>query len=374
MNNYEFWEKYLYYLKQKINALMESKEQFKVDLHIHTTYSSDGKVSLKDTIKHYKKNKFDIISITDHDSIEAYDELYEIIINNELNNIIVIPGVELTVNEKEYGAQCHILQYMFNPKEKNIIKTTKKSIDSYFNRTTKQFIRIKENLSLQYFINKYNINISEEEYYQYLKKESISIPDYDNLVKYIYEKLIEKNITVLDVFDRVEKDNKLDKCIERREIKSKRFEVLRNKYKDDINAKSSTRLLLSILAVKNVDDDYYSDYLSSGGLSVNNYGQLTIDELYKENLTIFAHPTEKVVNIVDKLLKKHSFIKGIEDNMKNKYDDSTAFYKLANDNSLFITKGSDFHKVEDLDLESDFYLYNKLELLDLMKGVLNGKD
>ncbi|MCL2228247.1 MAG: hypothetical protein FWC00_00280 [Firmicutes bacterium] len=45
-----------------------------IDLHVHTNHS-DGLSSVKDTLIGFENHAFDVISITDHDSIGAYAEL-----------------------------------------------------------------------------------------------------------------------------------------------------------------------------------------------------------------------------------------------------------------------------------------------------------
>ena len=48
-------------------------------------------------------------------------ELFEIV-KNGLTYPLIIPGVELTIDNSEYGNQCHILQLFINPKESNLMK------------------------------------------------------------------------------------------------------------------------------------------------------------------------------------------------------------------------------------------------------------
>ena len=112
-NNYEFWEEYLERLKIKIKELCLQKEKLHIDFHMHSNYSADGKQDLKQILKTTKQKGFDIIAITDHDSIDVYDELYNMV-ENKLTNPLIIPGVELTMDNKEYGNQCHLLQLFIN--------------------------------------------------------------------------------------------------------------------------------------------------------------------------------------------------------------------------------------------------------------------
>ena len=47
----------------------------KINLHTHSSYSLDGEFDVKYLIKYFKENKFDVISITDHDTCEAYKHI-----------------------------------------------------------------------------------------------------------------------------------------------------------------------------------------------------------------------------------------------------------------------------------------------------------
>lgn len=75
----------------------------KVDLHVHSLFS-DGTDSVKEIIAKASKNDVSIISITDHNSLEAYNELNEI----EYNGKIIV-GTELDC--VAYGINFHILGY-----------------------------------------------------------------------------------------------------------------------------------------------------------------------------------------------------------------------------------------------------------------------
>ena len=65
-----------------------------IDLHLHTVHS-DGTDSVKELLENAERNKIEIISITDHNSVDAY---YEIEQNPEIRNIFsgkIIVGCEL---------------------------------------------------------------------------------------------------------------------------------------------------------------------------------------------------------------------------------------------------------------------------------------
>ena len=91
---------------------MESK----VDLHVHTYYS-DGTLSPTEIIKWAKKSKLDQIAITDHDGI---DGIQEALIAGEALDILVIPGIEFSVDESD-GIGMHILGYHIDIHNKELI-------------------------------------------------------------------------------------------------------------------------------------------------------------------------------------------------------------------------------------------------------------
>jgi predicted metal-dependent phosphoesterase TrpH len=46
----------------------------KIDTHIHTNYSKDGMSGIKDIVLVARKKGMDAIAITDHNSIEGWEE------------------------------------------------------------------------------------------------------------------------------------------------------------------------------------------------------------------------------------------------------------------------------------------------------------
>ena len=53
-----------------------------IDLHTHTTYS-DGTWDLKKILKEAEKSGITILSITDHDTVDVYSDVWNIIKNRE---------------------------------------------------------------------------------------------------------------------------------------------------------------------------------------------------------------------------------------------------------------------------------------------------
>lgn len=101
----------------------------KIDLHIHSNYS-DGVLSVFQIIDEAVKNKVQIISITDHDSIKGYSkELFDYT-NNK--NITLIPGVEISTKYQGFGV--HILGYnidLNDEKLNNLLDNSQKNRIDY---------------------------------------------------------------------------------------------------------------------------------------------------------------------------------------------------------------------------------------------------
>lgn len=93
-----------------------------VDLHIHSSKSSDGDFSPSRIVHLAKERGLRAISITDHDSVAAYPEALNV---GEEIGLEVIPGVELTTlfTDREF----HLLLY-FIDWEKTIMKELVKEV------------------------------------------------------------------------------------------------------------------------------------------------------------------------------------------------------------------------------------------------------
>lgn len=80
-----------------------------IDLHIHTN-CSDGYFSPKEIIDMASNNGVKVMSITDHDTIEAYaDDLFDYA---NSKGIKLIPGVEISTKVNKCG--IHVLGYNFD--------------------------------------------------------------------------------------------------------------------------------------------------------------------------------------------------------------------------------------------------------------------
>lgn len=370
-NNYEFWDCYLKNIQEVLFELCEQKEELTMDLHIHSNYSADGKQSVKQILES-TKDLFDVIAITDHDSLKVYDELYDIL-KNGLTKPIIIPGIEFTIDNRDYGNQCHMLQLFINPKDEDLIKQVTKNYNAMFNRSKIQFKRLQDNKAIDEILYKNDIDISYSEYIDFIDLNKME-PEYDTLCIYLMEKFKKNNITTFDILDRLERYNEDDCCKDRCELKRSRFEQLRRKYSKEESNFYNVRLLLSMLAVKEVDDDWWGAP-SSGSLSVNSYGQLKIDELNTKYITFFAHPTETKLNVVEKILKEKTSIVGLERNKRNNYENIDNFNKILAKNKLLEIFGSDSHdnKLTFYD-DLSFYEMKSNDLKKILKEVFNNEN
>ena len=96
-----------------------------IDLHLHTVHS-DGTDSVKELLENAEKNKIEIISITDHNSVDAY---YEIEQNPEIRNIFsgkILVGCELKTTYNKVNIE--VLAYGINFKKINIVKENQEQV------------------------------------------------------------------------------------------------------------------------------------------------------------------------------------------------------------------------------------------------------
>ena len=87
-----------------------------IDLHIHSNLS-DGELAPKEVIDRAVSSGVNIISIADHDTIEAYDD--DLFSYAKDNNVKLIPAVEISTKYKGIG--IHVLGYNFDINNKLLI-------------------------------------------------------------------------------------------------------------------------------------------------------------------------------------------------------------------------------------------------------------
>ncbi len=97
-------------IRTKINSIQ------KINLHLHST-ASDGAMSPRALVKRAKQIGLDLISITDHDTVDAYLE-------HDLSDpgIKVLPGLEISATHK--GHDVHILAYSLDIHDAGLKKLT----------------------------------------------------------------------------------------------------------------------------------------------------------------------------------------------------------------------------------------------------------
>jgi len=81
----------------------------KIDLHIHTRTGSDGNLSIEDVFQEAKKRNIDLISITDHDSIECQERATALA---KEYGITYITGVELNVTFQYSSSESSSLDFL----------------------------------------------------------------------------------------------------------------------------------------------------------------------------------------------------------------------------------------------------------------------
>ena len=83
----------------------------KVDLHIHSSFS-DGGLDIQTIFDELEKQNVAIASITDHNNIDAYDQIEKV----HTHNIKIINGIEVDVEFN--GIVYHMLMYGYNKNSK----------------------------------------------------------------------------------------------------------------------------------------------------------------------------------------------------------------------------------------------------------------
>lgn len=175
------------------------------DISMRAIYVARPKI-LEEIIEN-TKDKFDIIAITDHDSVDVYNDLYNII-KNDHEKPIIIPGIEFNTDNREYGNQAHIVQLFINPCDEVLKDEVKRNYEASFNISKKQLERLKYNKGLEELLKRYNITLSYDEYIRFLNKNNL-FPEYYTLISYIINKT-SKYFDNFEVLELQEKYNLLD--------------------------------------------------------------------------------------------------------------------------------------------------------------------
>lgn len=261
-----------------------------IDLHIHTNFS-DGELSPIEVIDEAVKNGVDIISITDHDTIDAYtEELYKYA---KSKNIKLINGVEIST--KSGKTTIHVLGYDFDINNKSLkdrLYMIRNTRHVYLNDVSKKLVELG-----------YSVNTEQLD-----KVESVT-----------------KAHIALDIVSNSKNEEKLLKDFGYIPNKGEFIETIMNfgcpayVKKETINPKEAAELIRQ-----------------AGGKVV-----LAHPVVYKH---IQKLTDDDILNIVKEMKPD-----GIEanyiyvDTKGNKINEISKWNKFAKENNLFVTTGSDFH-------------------------------
>ncbi|MCD1294940.1 metal-dependent phosphoesterase [Methanocella sp. CWC-04] len=76
-----------------------------IDTHVHTT-CSDGKASVPELMRIAAENDVSILSITDHDTVDAYPDAFKYAARYD---VCLVPGVELSTKDEDGHKDVHIV-------------------------------------------------------------------------------------------------------------------------------------------------------------------------------------------------------------------------------------------------------------------------
>lgn len=265
----------------------------RIDLHIHTTIS-DGVLTPKEVIDEAVKNGVAVISIADHDTIDAYtDEIFEYA---KSKNIKLIPAVEISTKTKKSG--IHVLGYNFDLEDiefKEKLKQIRNARHDYLHKVAKKL----EELG-------YYVNLTELDKIDAVTKAHIAIDLTTNPVN--KDKLLKEfgHIPAKGEFIETIMNENCPAYVEK-------VTVTPREAGEMIRAAKGKVVLAHPVAY-----------------------------VHEDNLT-----EEDILNIIKELKPD-----GLEayylyvDKDNKKFDETKKWCEFAKDNNLFVTVGSDFHNTK----------------------------
>jgi predicted metal-dependent phosphoesterase TrpH len=142
---------------------------YKADLHLHTT-ASDGSDTPGELIAKAKEAGFEVISITDHDTIAGSLEALGL----HREGVKVITGIEFSCHtEGEGGFDCHILGYGFDPDNEAFLTAI---------RHGREMRLFKLEARLTYLKERFGIEFNDEEIDWLHSLNSVARPHLANLI------------------------------------------------------------------------------------------------------------------------------------------------------------------------------------------------
>ena len=164
-----------------------------IDLHTHTKYS-DGADSLIELLKNAESKKLNIISITDHNTALAYDELEKMNYKQYYTGKI-IPGIEL--NTKVLGVPIEILGYGIDYKKMSEIlgdvyipaeERNKIEVKRLYDRCIKAGIKLEKDCLKSFDGTSFASKFIQAEIKKYQENKDIITEDAWNDTKVFYRK------------------------------------------------------------------------------------------------------------------------------------------------------------------------------------------
>ena len=266
-----------------------------IDLHIHTT-CSDGVLTPFEVINEAYKNNVKIISITDHDNLNAYSE--ELINYAKEKDIKLITGIEISTKINKCG--IHVLGYNIDIHNEELIN----KITKLQNARHDYLIKVSDKLkSLGYLVNTEKLD----------KIDAVT-----------------KAHIALDVIENNDNKNILFKTFNQIPSKGLFIETIMNEGCPAYVKKETITPLEASNLIKN-----------AGGIVVLAH---PVAYFYEDNLKEID-----IKNIIENMKAD-----GIEayyiyvDKDNNKHNDIKKWYKFAKENNLLVTIGSDFHSFDNI--------------------------
>ena len=265
-----------------------------INLHTHTNHSLDGVLDINDVLNICEKNNINYVSITDHDTCDAYDDIKD---NIFTGNIIYGIEADALIGQETYDILC----YGFNLE--NVSKWAKKQYTTIEERQRKIFNELKQ------ICKKHNIHLNETESYNPKKEYA-----HGAIFRMLDDNFKEKyNLTRIDAFYR----------------------------KSTINKDFPLYIDMSI--VWPTIDEVRNIIHENGGL------------------IFLAHPFRYGKKNVNELLNEAlPYIDGIEVYNGNTKEETELLYKIAKNNNLLMSCGSDFHG-DDYHNNINVYIPNEIE-------------
>lgn len=262
----------------------------RIDLHIHTTMS-DGALTPKEVIDEAYKNGVSVIAISDHDTIEAYND--ELFAYAESKNIKLINAVEMSTKTNKTG--IHVLGY--------------------------------------------NLDLNNKEFRERLYKIRNARHDYlHNVAEKLNELGYLLNVEELDKIDAVTKAHiSLD--------------VIQNEKNKELLLKNFGHVPNKGEFIEAVMNENCPAYVRKESVTPKEAAEIIRAANGK---VVLAHPVayvhedglkdEDILKIIedmkpDGLEANYLYV----DSNNNKFDEIDKWNKFAKDNNLFVTAGSDFH-------------------------------